>query len=376
MEARERDGLRRKVLEAFREQGFVPEVFESPMPGENKDHLRRLHARAVAYLRDKARPHLAAKEPKLLGYIGSGRRIDPFRIRPVLLRVQRRSFEELLFRYARLHWSIPVSSGYGRRLRFLVWDGHHDKLIGLIGLSDPVFALRPRDRWVGWDAETKRHRLKSVMDAFVLGAVPPYAQMLGGKLVALAVWSSEVRQAFKERYGNRPTRILGERALDLAMITTTSALGRSSLYNRVRYRGHLVYQPVGYTQGTGDLPFLNGLYQDLAELVRRHARPTAKRAEWGQGYRNRREVITKALKLLDLPEGLRVHGVKREVYVVPMGPDARAFLRGEQPHFTPYEYSFEELAGYALERWVWPRARRDMRYRSFDPETWRLWGRS
>ncbi len=374
MEALERDVLRQRVLEAFQEQGFVLDAARARANGEDKEQLRRLHARAVAYLREKARPRLAPKEPRLLRYIASGRRVNPFRIQPTLLPVKRGSLEELLFRYAKLHWSVPVSSGYGRRLRFLVWDGYHDKLMGLIGLSDPVFALKPRDRWVGWSTETKRHRLKSVMDAFVLGAVPPYAQMLGGKLVALAVWSSEVRLAFKQRYGDRSTRILGEKALDLAMVTTTSALGRSSLYNRVRFRQHLVYRPVGYTRGTGDLPFLNGLYQDLAALVQRHAPPTAKRAEWGKGYRNRREVITKALKLLDLPEGLRVHGVKREVYVVPMGPDARAFLRGEQPHFTPYAYPFEELAGFALERWVWPRARRDPRYQGFDPESWRLWG--
>ncbi len=368
--------LREKVLEALQEQGFQLGASGLQFVHKTKDDLRKLHAHALVYLRERARPHLEPKEPKLLRFIASGRSLDPKRIRPRLVPVRRRSLEELLFRYAKLHWSIPISSGYGRRLRFLVWDEHHDKLIGLIGLSDPVFALKPRDRWVGWSHEAKRHRLKSVMDAFVLGAVPPYAQLLGGKLVALAVWSREVREAFRERYGSRPSRILGEAALELALVTTTSAFGRSSVYNRVRYRGQLVYHPVGYTRGTGDLPFLNGLYQDLARLVREHARPTAKRAEWGKGFRNRREVVTKALKLLDLPADLRVHGVQREVYVVPMGPDVKAFLRGEQPDFTPYEYGFEELAHYALERWVWPRADWDFRYQNFEPDTWRLWGRS
>ena len=44
-----------------------------------------------------------------------------------------RSFDGLLWRWLSLHWSIPVSSGYGRRLRFLVVDeGHQGKVIGLI----------------------------------------------------------------------------------------------------------------------------------------------------------------------------------------------------------------------------------------------------
>ncbi len=371
-----RDSLRAKVLKAFREQGF--ELGESGLTwskaSANKDDLRRLHAHALVYLRERARPKLKPKESLLLRYIASGSKINPMEIRPRLLVVQRGSLEELLFRYARLHWSIPVSAGYGRRLRFLVWDEYHDKLIGLIGLSDPVFALGPRDRWVGWGKEAKRRRLKNVMDAFVLGAVPPYAQILAGKLVALAVWSREVRVAFRERYGTRPSRILGEAPGELALVTTTSAFGRSSLYNRIRFKGNLVYQSVGFTQGTGDFPFLNGLYQDLFKLVREKSQPTAKHAEWGSGFRNRREVISKALKLLDLSPNFRVHGVRREVYVVPMGSDVHAFLRGESERFYPYDYTFEDLAAYALRRWVWPRAERDPRYKAFEPESWRLWG--
>lgn len=368
--------LRTRVLNAFREQGF--ELHNDGLRlvniGGGKEGLRRLHAHATAYMRERARPSLEAKESWLLGHIAAGANLDPRRIRPKLIMVHRKSKEELIFRYARLHWSIPVSSGYGRRLRFLVWDEYHDKLIGLFGLSDPVFALGPRDRWIGWDQTAKRRRLKNVMDAFILGAVPPYAQLLAGKLVALAVWSREVRAAFRERYGDRPSRILGEAAGELALVTTTSAFGRSSLYNRIRFQGQLVYRSVGFTQGTGDFPFLNGLYDELFDLVRRRSRPTAKRAEWGTGFRNRREVISKALKLLNLPSVFRVHGVRREVYVVPMGSNVRAFLKGECERLESYDYAFEDLAAYALHRWVWPRAERDPRYKAFEPESWRLWG--
>jgi Druantia protein DruA len=38
-----------------------------------------------------------------------------------------------------------VSRGYGRRMRFLIWDQSNEKLIGLIVLGDPVFNLRVRD---------------------------------------------------------------------------------------------------------------------------------------------------------------------------------------------------------------------------------------
>lgn len=61
-----------------------------------------------------------------------------------------------------------VSSGYGRHLRFLVVDEQNDKLIGVVGLGDPVFSLADRDRWIGWDTQGKTQGLHHVMDAFAL----------------------------------------------------------------------------------------------------------------------------------------------------------------------------------------------------------------
>lgn len=91
-----------------------------------------------------------------------------------------------------------------------------------------------RDDWVGWEPGVIRARLRHVMDAFVLGAVPPYNELLGGKLVAMLAASAEVRHAFKARYSGSIGLISGETfSGDLALITTQSALGRSSMYNRL-----------------------------------------------------------------------------------------------------------------------------------------------
>ena len=60
-----------------------------------------------------------------------------------------------------------------------------------------MYALRARDKWIGWTSEDKKHRLYHVMDAYVLGAVPPYSALLGGKLIALLTLSNEVRQEFQ-----------------------------------------------------------------------------------------------------------------------------------------------------------------------------------
>ena len=77
---------------------------------------------------------------------------------------------------ASLTWSVPVSNGFGRRLRYLVWDESNGKLMGLIAIGDPVFNLAARDKLIGWTSKDRNSRLVNIMDAYVLGAIPPYNQ--------------------------------------------------------------------------------------------------------------------------------------------------------------------------------------------------------
>jgi len=192
-------------------------------------------------------------------------------------------------------------------------------------------------QWIGWTKEDRRKRLVHVMDAFVLGAVPPYNQLLVGKLIAMLVASNEVREAYRRKYYDKRSLISGEKQDgQLALITTTSALGKSSVYNRIKYNDgdddRVLYHSVGYTAGSGEFHFSNELYSEIASFAREHCEPTAKREEWGQGFRNRREVIRKVLAAVGLSPKLAYHHVKREVFVVPLASNAEKFLRGEENH--------------------------------------------
>lgn len=372
---RQEEHLRERIIRSLRKQGFRirSDRLLPPDPG-NKDQLRRLHEEAVRYRVDQARPSIARHEDRLLSFIAAGDEVHPARVRPRLVVVRPDSEDELLFRYARLHWSIPVSAGYGRRLRFVVYDESNGKLIGLFGLGDPVFALGPRDRWIGWDPIQKKQRLQCVMDLFVLGAVPPYSQLLCGKLIALLATSREVQQAFRRKYGGERA-FISRKPLDgrLALLTTTSALGRSSLYNRLTYRGQPVFHSVGFTRGSGEFHFSNGFYADLRALALEHCDATAKHARWGNGFRNKRELLRKVLPLLGLSRELVYHGVQREIFVAPLAHNAAAFLRGEDQRLRWYDRSADELFMWFRERWLLPRAARDDGYRAFDRESYRLW---
>jgi len=369
--------LRDRIIRSLRKQGFrMRSGLLIPPDARDKSLLRSLHEEAVRHSVERSRAGLERHEERLLALVAAGREVHPEHIRPRLVSVRPGSEDELLFRYARLHWSIPVSAGYGRRLRFVVYDDSNRKVMGIFGLGDPVFSLGPRDRWIGWGRDAKKARLQCVMDLFVLGAVPPYSNLLCGKLIALLATSSEVQRAFRRRYGGRRA-LISRKCLDgrLALLTTTSALGRSSLYNRLGYKGVPVFQSVGSTLGSGDFHFSNGFYYDLRQVALAHCDATAKHARWGDGFRNRRELLRKALPLLGLSRKLVYHGVQREIFVAPLASNAAAFLRGERRRLRSYSRTADELFQWFRNRWLLPRAARDDRYRAFDPASYRLWSR-
>ena len=373
----EREGseLKKAIISSLSAQGFsVRDGKILPPEDLSKENLRKLHATAVEHKISKAKGGLIQKEPYLLQHIASGHEIVPDKILPRIIEVTPGSEEELLFRYTSLHWSIPVSSGYGRRLRFLVIDEHNNKLIGIIGLGDPVFSLKPRDKWVGWTISDRKLRLKNVMDAFVLGAVPPYSFILCGKLVAMLVASDTVRHAFMRKYAGSRSVIQGDKHDgQLAMVTTVSALGRSSIYNRLRLGDRLLYRSVGFTKGSGEFHFSNSLYGKISEFVRRHCHPTAKQDQWGTGFRNRREIIRKCLSLLGLSRDWIYHGIQREVFVVPLARNTREFLCGETSHLEWYHLSETDIYEFFRDRWMLPRLSWDKRLYSWSKEDWAIW---
>jgi hypothetical protein len=370
-----RTDLRDRIIGSLRAQGFrIQDGTILPPRDLSKERIRELHETAVEQRVERARDALLPKEKELLQHVAPGSEVVPSRICPRLVEVVPESEEELLFRYASLHWSIPVSSGYGRRLRFVVVDQHNGKLIGLIGLGDPVYSLAPRDEWIGWTHSDRKKRLRNVMDAFVLGAVPPYSLLLCGKLVAMLAASDTVRHAFSRKYeGTRS--IIRRKVHDgrLALVTTTSALGRSSVYNRVRLGGRLLYQRVGFTKGSGEFHFSNGLYGAIMQFAEERCQPTAKQERWGTGFRNRREVIKKCLPALGLSSDWIYHGIEREIFVVPLARNTREFLRGQHARLMWYHQSEAQIFEYFRDRWLIPRSNRDERYKLWHPDEWRLW---
>jgi hypothetical protein len=246
--------------------------------------------------------------------------------------------------------------------------------MGLFGLGDPVISMKARDAWIGWNEGTRLENLHHVMDAFVLGAVPPYNFLLGTKLVAMLVASREVQDAFRQKYENSVSRIRGRRFNgELAMVTTTSALGRSSVFNRVRHHHRTLFESVGFTRGSGEFQFTNGVYEAMRQYAHEHCEPSWRAQGWGDGFRSRREVVKKVLPKLGLSLKLSYHEIKREIFVVPLGDNCQQFLLGNHPTLNRFDVTADEHFAWFRERWLLPRAARDLQYRAWNPDEWRLW---
>jgi hypothetical protein len=362
-------------VRSLRAQGFSFQDGRLLTPNiDDKDDIRQLHAPAVEHRRQRSKIYLERHEPSLLKHIANGDEIEPHSISPKLVEIEPDSTEELLFRYISLHWSIPVSSGYGRRLRFLVIDEQNEKVIGAFGLGDPVFNLGPRDEWIGWNRAGRASRLHHVMEAFLIGAVPPYTHLLGGKLVAMLLASNEVRKAFRRKYAGSSS-VIRDRKLDgrLVLITTISALGRSSIYNRLTYGNRRLYQSIGYTRGFGEFHFSDGLYSSISEHATKWCTPTAKASEWGEGFRNRREVVKKCLVDVGLPTDWVHHGIRREIFAIPLARKTQQFLRGEASRPGWLDVSVKDLFQAYVDRWLVKRLERNTAYVAFERSQYQLW---
>lgn len=302
-------------------------------------------------------------EKRALPEFATGKEVFPDALHPRIELVES-PLQADIFRYASLLWSIPVSPGYGRRMRFLIFDESNEKLIGILGLSDPVYSLAVRDQWIGWSDQDKRLRLWHAMDAYVLGAVPPYNNLLGGKLIAILATSNEVREHFVVRYRGRKSGILGlVREPHLVLLTTTSAMGRSSMLNRLKRDGEYIWQSLGMTQGWGHFHLGNGHFKAIAEFMREESPDVFASYKFGGGPNWKLRVMRSCLRELDIPSTALRHGVQREAFSAPLSSNWREFLQGQcdTPEF--YNRSVDNLMSYFRHRWLLPRARRDTRYR-------------
>lgn len=176
----------------------------------------------------------------------------------------------------------------------------------------------------------------ALADIQVCGAISPYRELLGGKLVAMLMTSAEALEAYEARYAGAPSVIASSMAgrpvvrdARLALLTTTGLFGRSSQYSRLRGGAGMgaPYIEVGMTEGYGSLHLSEGAGAALATCVTAASR-ARRDSLFGEGVNPRMRTIRDGLALLGLSDEVIRHGARRSVYVVPLARDAQRSLAG------------------------------------------------
>ncbi len=299
---------------------------------ENIDFIQSFMPDAVAHIRDRSD-------------------IEISKIAPRLIEVKPKSKESRLFRWWNLAWwSLPHEKAYGRQMRFIVWDDHHDSPIGLIGLQSPLLSWSVRDARLGITPEKRDYWVNQSLSAQRLGALPPYNECLCGKLVALLMMSDEVRNAFKKKYHKRKTLLLNRTLpANLLFITTTGAYGKSSVYNRLKFNDEKLCEFIGHTSGHGTFHISNTLYESFISYLKDKDYKAAR--SYGNGPSMKMKNIDQVLKLLGFKQGCE-HGIKRAVYLFPFVKNLESLVKEEKKRPVWYRRSVDELTSYWKERWA------------------------
>lgn len=357
--------LRERIIQVLKEQGFKINPHVRPK-GCSKTTYRRIQQKARFEQLSLRKNFLVDSIKKVKNYCRDGSEIIPGRISLELRDVQSDSFEEILFRWWNLiWWSIPFQRSYGRQMRFLLWDTTHDAPFGLICLQSPVLKMAVRDRWLSLPNDELDIWVNRSMNAQRVGALPPYNKLLGGKMVALTLSCNEIREAYRRKYKNY-TSIIKERKLkaELLFITTTSAFGKSSLYNRLKYNSEVVAECLGYTQGSGSFHIPEELYEEILKFLSNRGINVVR--GYGHGSSRKLRLISLGLHHLGLPS-FEYHGIKREFYLFPLVKNLREVIqKRKRPIWV--DRPFNNLVDFWKERWAIPRAERMPEWENFEKD--------
>ena len=180
----------------------------------------------------------------------------------------------------------------------------------------------------------------------------------GWKTYCVSTAHQRGRDDFLRKYGD--TRgIISKRkkAARLVMITTTSSLGRSSVYNRLKLGDQMYLEPIGYTQGWGHFHVPNSLFAELRNYLRKKKHKYVDGHKFGKGPNWRLRTIRAAFDALDFRADLLRHEIGREVFVCDLASNARSILKGEATRPMYGELlSVDEVGRLARERWMIGRA--------------------
>lgn len=355
--------LRSKIIDSLNHQGFSVNGHVEPLQF-NKETYRHIHDFSKKEQINLQRKFVEEGFEIARKYLVNGKDLNPSEIELEFRMIEEGTEEHKIYRWWNLvWWSVPYQRAYGRQMRFLLWDKIHNAPFGLIGLQSPILKMSIRDDYLEIPNETLDLWVNKSMQAQRLGAIPPYNQLLGGKMVAMSLTASELRRAYKRKYKETET-LMQKRMIepDLLFLTTTSAFGRSSIYNRLKYQGEFVAQSLGFTKGSGTFHIPQELYVEIMNYLSKKGVNVS--TTFGNGPSRKVKLLDKAFSMLELGD-YTYHNIQREFFLFPLAKNLKNVIaKNVQPKY--YIRKLNDLNGFWKERWCVPRSERFDDWKQFD----------
>jgi hypothetical protein len=224
-----------------------------------------------------------------------------------------------------------------------------------------------------------------IADLTVCGAIAPYANLAGGKLVAMLAVTPEVVAEYQRRYKGNPGIIASSmagrpisRPANLCYVGTTSLYGRRpNQYDRIGMPAQLVggksndsirYEFIrdesdSRTQGIGTFHFSSRTLKGLERFVQGRKGGWKANNLFGEGTSPKLRGLRDGLMALGLDaDELLVHGMERCMYGVKLAKNLDRYLLGIDPEpewaLDPTRQSVNEVSRWWVERWGCSRAER------------------
>ena len=230
-------------------------------------------------------------------------------------------------------------------------------------MQSPPLRSSVRDEYLGL-SDRKDHRwINQSMYGHRIGALPPYNDLLGSKMVALTLTSNEIREIYSEKYKNKRTLLNNEILPNrLLYLTTTSAYGKSSVYERLKYNDERVSEFMGFTSGYGTFHIPQTLYNDLLEYLDSQGIDTKR--GYGTGPSRKLDLIKKAFRCLKIPNYI-FHNVNRGCYLFSNVQNLYKVMHENKKPIW-YDRPFNKLEAFWKKRWCIPRSNRINSWQCFN----------
>jgi hypothetical protein len=223
----------------------------------------------------------------------------------------------------RMIHTMDFTANPGRNVKINVKDRVSGKLLGQISLASDVTSMGVRDEYIGWSKDDKfvKGKLNYTTIASTIVCTQPLGyNFLGGKLVAMMTTVPEVRQFWKDKYGQ-----------------TLIAVGTTSLYGiHSQYNGIPLFKTLGESKGKISIKPDDKYYDVWHHWLQEN------RADW---YRDqielasadksgpvsgvKQKILGQIFKELGIKSDTYHHGFKRGVYFAPMYENGNQYLCGK-----------------------------------------------